>query len=328
MIEIQTIQRAEQLSAYRGKVINKDFVLLGEGSNCVFIEDYPGSVLQLALFGKNIVETNDSYVVRVCSSENWHEFVKWSLENNVNGLENLALIPGTVGASPIQNIGAYGREVKDFIFEVEYYDLQCGEIKRLDNRECKFGYRDSIFKQELKGNAIILSVTFCFPKMWIPETSYGELTNLEAPSPFDVFNKVIEIRRNKLPDPMFIGNAGSFFKNPVVSREAAELLKQNYAFMPQYTLDNNSTKLAAGWLIDQCGLKGYELNGAAVHDQQALVLVNKSGNATGDDLIKLIKHVRKCVYNKFGVKLEPEVRLIGKDGEYKHIDDIESIKNG
>jgi len=322
--DIITIKNVEELVAFSDKAINKDFILLGEGSNCVFVEDYKGSVLRLSLFGKEITEAEDSYLVKASSSENWHEFVKWTLDNNVFGLENLALIPGTVGASPIQNIGAYGREVKDFVSQVEYYDLLTQKIKYLNNEDCRFSYRDSIFKHELKDKAVILSVTFKIPKQWLPEVSYGELKKLACPTPDCIFKKVIEIRQSKLPNPQFVGNAGSFFKNPIVNKIKAEKLRQEFTEMPQYEINEDSTKLAAGWLIEQCGLKGYELNGAAVHDKQALVLVNKNGDATGLDLIKLIKLVRESVHKKFGVVLETEVRLIGKCGEYNHIDDIES----
>lgn len=295
-----------------------DFVLLGEGSNSVFIEDYFGEVIKLALFGKRIEETEAEFLLEVCASENWHEFVLWTLENQIYGFENLALIPGTVGACPIQNIGAYGVEVKEFIKEVEYFDTKTGLFEVIPNLDCDFGYRDSVFKHELKHRAIITKVRFAVPKAWSPVCTYGDLKALESPSARDIFEKVIQIRQSKLPNPNDIGNAGSFFKNPIVANDVVESLKSRFSDIPVYPIDGLTSKLAAGWLIDQCGLKGFTIDGVKVHEKQALVLVNSSGDATGDALFRMIAEVQSRVEQKFGVHLEPEVRLIGKSGEVQY----------
>ena len=313
--KISIIEDVTELNRFVGKANGKDFVVLGEGSNTIFMEDFSGEVVRLDLKGKAINETETDYFVTGAASENWHNFIVWLLENDVYGLENLALIPGTVGASPIQNIGAYGVEVKDFIFKVEYFDLTDGNTKSLVNEECLFGYRDSVFKQNLKSTAVITNVTFKIPKTWIPVCTYGELAQLNNPSAKDIFDKVVSIRGSKLPDPSVLGNAGSFFKNPIVERSIADEIVKHYADAPIYPTPDNKFKLAAGWLIDKCGLKGFELGGIAVHDKQALVLVNKSGVAQGKALKEVILKVQNTVFEKFAVVLETEVRLIGSQGE-------------
>lgn len=312
---ISKISSVEDCHRYINKRNGIDFVLLGEGSNSVFLEDYAGEVALIELFGRSIEETATTYIVNARAGEDWHEFVTWLLSQNINGLENLALIPGTVGACPIQNIGAYGVEVKQFVKEVCFFDTLEGKYTRLSNEECRFGYRNSIFKNELKHSAIICEVIFEFPKEWRPVTSYGDLAKLQSPSAKDIFRKVMEIRKSKLPDPKVLGNAGSFFKNPIVSEEFCNRLKSSYPNMPTFPFTAEQSKLAAGWLIDQSGLKGFSVGGAAVHDKQALVLVNESGMASSQGLIKLIAHIIAEVKQKFGVCLEPEVRLFGKYGE-------------
>ena len=311
-----------------GRKNGKDFVLLGEGSNCAFLEDYAGEVVLCEVFGKLVVETETSYLVTAKAGENWHEFVLWLLEHDIKGLENLALIPGTVGACPVQNIGAYGVEVESFIKQVVFYDLPLGVFRTFDNAQCEFAYRDSIFKQSMKQTALIYEVTFEFPKKWRPVLSYGELKQLGSPSALDIFHKVIDIRQSKLPDPNKVGNAGSFFKNPIVSMDLANRLSERYPDMPSYPVDSNNCKLAAGWLIDQCGLRGYCLDGVAVHDKQALVLVNKTGAGTSKGLIKLITKVIAEVKGRFDIQLVPEVRLYGREGEmsWSEIEALQSEK--
>ena len=296
---------------------NGEYIVIGEGSNTIFIDDYMGTVLLNKLGGIELTENNDFYNVSVGSGYNWNELVLWCLANNINGLENLALIPGTVGACPIQNIGAYGVEVRKFIVSVEYVDLNTGNVTVLDNESCKFGYRDSIFKHELKDNTFITKVHFSFSKSWHPQLSYSPLNNLEKPTAREIYDKVCEVRTLKLPDPKLIGNAGSFFKNPIVSNDKVAELTAEYADIPNYEYNKNSKKIAAGWLIEHAGLKGFSLGNVAVHDMQALVLTNKTGDASGAELVKLASHVMLEVYNKFGITLEPEVRFIGKQGEVK-----------
>ncbi len=298
-----------------GLALNTDFILLGSGSNVVFLEDISIPVFINRFYGKTLEETNDAYIVKVNSGENWHEFVVWCLDHNINGFENLGLIPGTVGASPVQNIGAYGVEVERFIKEVEYLDLKTGNFETLLKNKCNFGYRDSIFKNELSKSSIITTVTFEVPKKWVPVTNYGELNAIINPNPLDIFNKVCEVRTNKLPDPTKLGNAGSFFKNPIIEKERVEILKQEFPELPSYPIDKNNVKVAAGWLIDQAGLKGTSFGEVGVNPAQALVLTNLNGKAKGHDLIQATQAIIKTVFNKFGINLEPEVRMFERSGE-------------
>lgn len=309
------IKQIDDLHVLLGKKYNTDFLIIGEGSNSVFIEDYQGDIVRIELKGITIKENEDSHILEVAAGENWHEFVGFCLDHQIYGLENLALIPGTVGACPIQNIGAYGVEVCRFINTVEYFDLTTGELKELAAEDCQFAYRDSIFKNELLGKAIVTNVRFKFPKQWLPEHSYGDLQNLSELTANNIYQKVIEIRESKLPDPELLGNAGSFFKNPVVSKQKLEQLQQHHPYLPFYPMPDDKYKLAAGWLIDQAGLKGKLFNGVAVHDKQALVLVNKTGNATGADLLTAISNVIHTVKSQYKVSIEPEVRVYGKHGE-------------
>jgi UDP-N-acetylmuramate dehydrogenase len=249
------------------------------------------------------------------AGENWHSFVMWCIDKNYGGLENLSLIPGCVGASPMQNIGAYGVEIKEVFKELEAYHLLNGEKKIFNKEACHFGYRESVFKHEYRNQYLIASVTYTLKKNAGVNTSYGAIsTELEAegiknPTIKDVSNAVIRIRQSKLPDPLVTGNAGSFFKNPEVSAEKHEALKKEFPALVSYPLPGGDFKLAAGWLIEQCGLKGFEHKGAAVHNKQALVLVNKN-HASGKDVFELSDYVLQKVFDKFGVKLEREVNII------------------
>ncbi|SKA69902.1 UDP-N-acetylmuramate dehydrogenase [Enterovibrio nigricans] len=292
-------------------------LILGEGSNLLFCEDYAGIVILNRLKGIEVEEIVTGWRLHVAGGENWHDLVRWTVEQNIPGLENLALIPGLVGSAPIQNIGAYGVELNDRCEYVDALMLDSGEIVRLTAEECEFGYRDSIFKGRLKNKAMIVAVGLLLPKVWHPVIGYGalnELADKQDLSVLDVFNEVCTIRNEKLPNPKEIGNAGSFFKNPVVSKSQADNLEVHYDKMPRFTVSDDEVKLAAGWLIDQCGLKGCRIGGASVHEKQALVLTNAE-SATASDVVALAKHVVDTVNAKFGVTLEHEVRFIGASAE-------------
>ncbi|MGL4733553.1 MAG: UDP-N-acetylmuramate dehydrogenase [Enterovibrio sp.] len=290
-------------------------LVLGEGSNVLFCEDFAGVVVLNRLLGKKVIDAGDVWVLHVAGGENWHELVRWSIAERMAGLENLALIPGLVGSAPIQNIGAYGLEVGECIEYVDVLMLDTLQVVRLSSEDCRFGYRDSIFKHELKDKAIIVAVGFLLAKNWQANLQYADLKELaQDAGPAQICAKVCEARQAKLPDPRMLGNAGSFFKNPVVDIALAERIKELYPHAPIYFVDERSAKVAAGWLIDQCGLKGKKCGGAMVHERQALVLVN-SGAASAEDIIALARLVMQTVFEKFAIALEPEVRFIGARGE-------------
>ncbi|MFN7912186.1 MAG: UDP-N-acetylmuramate dehydrogenase [Bacteroidota bacterium] len=296
--------------------VNSEKLILGGGSNILFTKNFNGFVLHNKIKGINITEDSANHqIVKVGAGENWHEFVLWTIEHRLGGLENLSLIPGCVGASPMQNIGAYGVEIKDTFHQLEALDLNTGDKKVFSNNDCNFGYRESIFKNKVKNKYLITNVFFKLKKTPILNTSYGaineELTklNILRPTIKDVSDAVIKIRQSKLPNPKELGNAGSFFKNPEIDVEKYENLKKVFPKLVSYALPENKYKLAAGWLIEECGLKGFEINNAAVHVKQALVLVNK-GNCSGKDVLELSNYVIQKVFNKFGVNLEREVNII------------------
>ncbi|MTC57045.1 MULTISPECIES: UDP-N-acetylmuramate dehydrogenase [Providencia] len=296
-------------------------LLLGGGSNVLFVEDFDGMVIINRIKGIEISESQDAWHVHAQAGENWHQLIETLLNKGIYGAENLALIPGCVGSAPIQNIGAYGLELKDICEYVDILSLVTGKITRILANECRFGYRDSIFKHEYQHSHVIVSVGLIFSKEWAPKLAYGDLSKLDpaVATPRQVFESVCETRKSKLPDPNIVGNAGSFFKNPLVSATLAQKIKDNYPNCPQYIQPDGTVKLAAGWLIDQCGLKGHQLGGAAVHTQQALVLINKYG-ATGQDIVDLAKFISQTVAARFNIYLEPEVRFIGKQGEVNAMD--------
>ncbi len=289
--------------------------VLGGGSNLVLTGDFSGLVIQMALKGRELVsEDEQAWYVAANAGENWHEFVQWTLAQGWPGLENLSLIPGTVGAAPIQNIGAYGLEVSELLDHVEAVDLQVGRRIRFDNKDCVFDYRSSLFKQEnwhLSGRYAITRVIFRLPKLWRARTGYGEvvteLAKLGArnPTPQQMSQAICAIRERKLPDPSQIPNAGSFFQNPVVSQELAEALASAHPQLPRYPQPNGRIKLAAGWLIEQAGWKGRNLGPVGMYEQQALVLVNRGG-AKSRDVQALTRAVREAVLARFGVNLQPE----------------------
>ncbi len=286
--------------------------LLGQGSNTIFVDDFHGTVVRNQLRGISLSECDAGYTLSVASGENWHALVCWCLEQGIGGFENLALIPGTVGAAPIQNIGAYGVEVAQFITLVDYVDTATYQTHSLNNPQCNFGYRDSIFKHALLDKAFITQVHFYLPKEYDLVCHYGELAQLSEPTMHSVFAEVCRIRQSKLPDPATLGNAGSFFKNPVVPTELAEKIRGHYPQCPTYAHPQGA-KLAAGWLIEQCGFKGQFIGGVQCHPQQALVLTNAK-EARGTDVLTFARTIQAKVYETFGVELENEVRLVGQSG--------------
>jgi UDP-N-acetylmuramate dehydrogenase len=300
----------------KNRALHMELYPLGGGSNILLTGDIDKWVLINHLKGISILSENDEEVrLEVMSGENWHEFVLYTLEHKYYGLENLSLIPGLVGAAPIQNIGAYGVEVKDFIESLEYIDLMTGDIKKIGNADMHFEYRNSIFKQELKSKVFISSVVFKLHKDPKVNVQYKALIDeLEArgitkPSPKDISDAVIAVRKSKLPDPALIGNSGSFFKNPVVDSHLLEILETKFESVPHYPAESGKVKLAAGWLIEKAGWKGYREGAIGVHDKQALVLVNYGGGK-GSDIKALSDKIIADIKNKFGVTLEREVNIL------------------
>lgn len=302
----------------------KDIFLISGGSNMLLTKNIEKLVVHINIKGISIDNEDDNFVyLTVNAGENWHDFVLWCISQNYGGIENLSLIPGNVGTCPIQNIGAYGVEVKDVVTKVEGIEIATERLFEFSNKECQFGYRNSIFKNEQKGNIILTAVSFKLTKKnHILNTSYGaietELTskNILKPTIKTISDAVITIRKSKLPDPKEIGNGGSFFKNPVISKTQFETLRKEYTTIPSYpvassTVEKSETrlKIPAGWLIEQCGFKGKRFGDAGVHDKQALVLVNY-GNASGKEIYELAKKIQQTVLDKFGISLEIEVNVI------------------
>ena len=286
--------------------------ILGGGSNIILTRDMPQLVLKVEVRGMRLVEERaDAWIVEAGAGENWHEFVAWTLAQGWPGLENLALIPGTVGAAPVQNIGAYGVELKDRFESLDAVDLVTGRSVTLGPSICKFAYRDSEFKRSLAGRSLITRVRFRLPRPWQPVTGYLDIerrmhdTGITAPAAGQLFDWVIAIRRAKLPDPAVIGNAGSFFKNPVVTPEQCRDIIGRDPEIVHYPLPDGSVKLAAGWMIDACGWKGKSVGQAGVYEKQALVLVNRGG-AIGSEVMTLARAIQESVYGRFGIRLEPE----------------------
>lgn len=291
------------------------FYILGEGSNTLFVENTAPLIIKPQFNGIQVTEDERGFEILVGASENWHDLVEYCLTNNMNGLENLALIPGSVGASPVQNIGAYGVEFSKFCLSVDWFDFETKKIVNMAKEECGFEYRNSNFKESLKNKGLITHVHLYLPKVWKPVLTYGGLSAISSEvTPQEVMAKVIEIRSSKLPDPKQLPNAGSFFKNPIISADYALQLLDQYPDMATYKINKSYTKVAAGWLIEHVGLKGYQENGTGVHDKQALVIVNYS-STLGSDVLKLAQYVQEKVFNKFGIRLEPEVRLVAESGE-------------
>lgn len=295
---------------------DKKFIL-GGGSNMLLTQDIDALVIHIDIKGKSIIKENDDFVwVQSQAGEVWHEFVLWTIDQNFGGLENMSLIPGNVGTTPVQNIGAYGTEIKDTFISCEVMNIHSQEMKTFTKEECNFGYRESIFKHEVKDQYVITSVVFKLTKRNHKiNTSYGDITkelekqNVSTPTLKDVSNAVIAIRQSKLPDPKELGNSGSFFKNPVILKTQFEKVQQNFPDIKFFEVSPTEVKVPAGWLIEHAGLKGYRKDDAGVHKNQALVLVNY-GNASGEDILNLSKYVQKTIFNKYGIAIEAEVNVI------------------
>ena len=309
-IEINSTQELKQLLTKE-----KAIFLLGGGSNMLLTSDIEKLVIHLNLKGITVNDTETDFVfITAEAGENWHDFVVWCISQNYGGLENLSLIPGNVGTSPIQNIGAYGVEIKDTFHQLEAIEIATGKTRIFKHKDCNFGYRNSVFKNELKGKFIITNVTFKLTKNnHKTNISYGAikevLKDIKNPTLKDISNAIISIRESKLPDPQKIGNSGSFFKNPVIAIDLFKKLQEKYPNIPNYVVSTKEIKVPAGWLIEQCGFKGKRFGEAGIHEKQALVLVNY-GNATGKEIYQLAKKIQQTVLEKFSIPLEIEVNVI------------------
>lgn len=294
---------------------DKPLLVLGGGSNMLFTADYEGTVLHSAIKGHVAVQTDEGIMLRCGSGEVWDDIVSLCVSNRMYGAENLSLIPGDVGASAVQNIGAYGAEAKDIILKVEAVDLQTGKMCEFTNEECEYAYRKSKFKGEWRNRFVITYVTYQLSEVFCPCLDYGniraelEKRNIKVPTAEQLRNVIIDIRNEKLPDPKVEGNAGSFFMNPVVPKAKYEELVARFGNVPHYSVDDNNEKIPAGWMIDQCGWKGKSLGKAGVHSRQALVLVNRGG-AEGKDIVALCDAIKRDVKDKFGIDIVPEVNII------------------
>lgn len=311
--DLLAVRKLEQLKEC--VPLTRPFLVLGGGSNMLFCDTFDGIIIHNQLHGIEHWEDEKSHYFKVAGGESWHQFVMHCVRQDIGGLENLALIPGSVGAAPVQNIGAYGVELAEVCESVMATDLRTGEEAIFNHKQCQFAYRESFFKTNRY--YFIHHVVFKLPKQWQAVLNYGELKAWSSeltnePTPLSVANEVMRVRNNKLPDPDVIPNVGSFFKNPVVSATQARKLKLKYSAMPQYKV-GHEVKLAAGWLIEQLGLKGHQIGGAAVHENQALVLVNKD-NATSHNVMSLARYIIEQVTIEYGVMLEPEVNIIGNRG--------------
>lgn len=290
--------------------------ILGGGSNVLFVDDYEGMVIRVAISGRQIVRENAGHVwLRVGAGENWHRTVRYCVERGWGGIENLSLIPGTVGAAPIQNIGAYGVELQDVFASLRAVEIATGREQIFKRDDCRFDYRDSIFKQELKGRYVITDVTLKVSKQPELNTSYGAIREklreegISEPTIEDISDVVIAIRNSKLPDPSQLANAGSFFKNPVVPNPVFESLKTDYPSIPGYAVDESHTKVPAGWLIEQTGWKGRVKGNVGTYRQQALVIVNH-GNAIGREILELAREIQQTVKEQYDIELVPEVNIV------------------
>lgn len=308
-VEVHSVEELQQALHLPG-----DLLLLGGGSNILFTQNYNGTVVKIALRGITVEEENENDVLlRVAAGEVWHDVVLYCVQRGWWGVENLALIPGTAGAAPIQNIGAYGTELKDVLVRVEGVDRQTGKCIQKENAECHFGYRTSVFKEELRNRVVITSLVLRLQKKPRPNLSYPALAqalqNHDGVAIGDICDAVCAIRRSKLPDPTAWGNAGSFFKNPEVETEHAHALRERYPTMPAFPTPMGYVKIPAGWLIEQCGWKGKRIGNAGTYPQQALVLVNY-GNATGSELLAVAHAIQRDVLKRFGIELQPEVNIV------------------
>lgn len=315
--EFVAIHSVDELKEVLSENISKKKFILGGGSNMLLTKDIDALVIHIDIKGIQIVkETEDFVWVKANAGENWHEFVLWNIEHNFGGLENMSLIPGNVGTTPVQNIGAYGVEIKDNFISCDAVNIETQEIKTFHKEDCNFGYRESIFKHEAKDKFIITSVIYKLTKNNHKiNTSYGDIlkelekNNITVPTIKDVSNAVIAIRQSKLPDPKELGNSGSFFKNPIISREHFEKVKVLFPEVRHYDVSAEEVKVPAGWLIEQAGFKGIRIGDAGVHKNQALVLVNY-GNASGQEILNLSKEIQKTILDKYTIAIEAEVNVI------------------
>jgi UDP-N-acetylmuramate dehydrogenase len=311
------VHNLEELKLVLENYRNDEKFILGGGSNMLLTQNIDALVIHVDLKGKKVIKEDDNFVwVESNAGENWHEFVLWTINQNYGGLENMSLIPGNVGTTPVQNIGAYGAEIKDTFVSCDAMNIETQQMKTFTKDECNFGYRESIFKHEAKGKYIITSVVYKLTKHNHKiSVEYGDIkselakNNISSPTIKDVSNAVITIRQSKLPDPKELGNSGSFFKNPVISRELFLKVQEKFPEVKYFEVSPTEVKVPAGWLIEHAGLKGYRKDDAGVHKNQALVLVNY-GNATGQDILNLSKYVQKTVFDKYGIAIEAEVNVI------------------
>lgn len=313
-VEYASVEEAQQIVASLSEA-DEPLLLLGGGSNLLLTQDYPGTVLHSAILGVSVVaEEGDKVFLECGSGEVFDDVVAYAVKHGYHGAENLSLIPGEVGASAVQNIGAYGAEAKDIIYKVEAVEVATGKVVWLSNEDCGYGYRQSRFKHEWHNKYLITLVVYELSRTFVPSLEYGNINSalaakgIEKPTAEELRQVIIEIRRAKLPDPDVQGNAGSFFMNPIVGKGKYDELAALYPGMPHYTIDAEHEKIPAGWMIDQCGWKGKSLGRAGVHDKQALVLVNRGG-ATGAEVVTLCRTVQKDVKNKFGIDIYPEVNI-------------------
>ena len=315
--EFVAVHSIEDLDLILRENQTKNKFILGGGSNMLLTKDIDALVIHVDLKGKRIIRQNDDFVwIESQAGENWHELVLWAINQNFGGLENMSLIPGNVGATPVQNIGAYGTEIKDTFVSCDAMNIKNQEIKTFTNVECKFGYRESVFKNKIKHQYIITSVVFKLTKKNHKiNISYGDIKveldkkNILIPSLIDVSNAIIAIRQSKLPDPKSLGNSGSFFKNPIILKKNFEPINKKFPEMKFYEISETEVKVPAGWLIEQAGFKGKRFGNAGIHKNQALVLVNY-GNATGQEILNVSKDIQKTVFEMFGIEIEAEVNVI------------------
>ncbi len=311
-LEYDTVEEAQQI--VKGlTTADSPLLILGGGSNLLLTGNYPGTVLHSAIKGIEVFDSDFVYL-RCGSGEVFDDVVAYAVAHGFHGAENLSIIPGEVGASAVQNIGAYGVEAKDLIYKVEAVEIATGKVVSFGNADCQYSYRQSKFKHEWKDKYLITHVVYRLSKKFVPDLDYGNIRasladrGIEQPTAQQLREVIIDIRNAKLPDPKIQGNAGSFFMNPIVSKGMYEELAAQYPGMPHYTVDAEHEKIPAGWMIDQCGWKGKSLGKAGVHDKQALVLVNRGG-AKGEDIVRLCDAIRKDVKEKFGIDIEPEVNV-------------------
>ena len=314
-VSINTVNELIELTKTK---VFKDLqlLILGGGSNILFTKDFDGLVILNSIKGKEIIDqTQESIFLKIGAGENWHELVMYTVDKGWGGIENLSLIPGNTGTAPMQNIGAYGVEIKETFVELEALEISSGKIVKFNNSDCEFGYRESVLKNKMKNQYIILNITLELKKNPVLNINYGDVKailesqNINNPSIKDVSDAIISIRQSKLPDPKIIGNSGSFFKNPIVSLNQLELIKKKYPNVVNYKINENEFKIAAGWMIERAGWKGKKFNNYGVHEKQALVLVNY-GLANGMEIFNLSEEIILDIKDKFGIKLEREVNII------------------